>query len=52
MQFMAECLRLSRPFVAKTLRHFAQRQMVALHYGNIEVLDLDGLRQVANREIV
>ncbi|AMB74515.1 MULTISPECIES: Crp/Fnr family transcriptional regulator [Pantoea] len=52
MQFMAECLRLSRPFVAKTLRHFAQRQMVALHYGNIEVLDLDGLRKVANREIV
>ncbi|MEJ1267426.1 Crp/Fnr family transcriptional regulator [Pantoea ananatis] len=24
MQFMAECLRLSRPFVAKTLRHFAR----------------------------
>ncbi|HBT4769515.1 TPA: Crp/Fnr family transcriptional regulator [Klebsiella pneumoniae] len=52
MQFMAECLRLSRPFVAKTLRHFADRQMVTLNYGNIEVLDLEGLRQVAYREII
>ncbi|HHD7473779.1 TPA: Crp/Fnr family transcriptional regulator [Klebsiella oxytoca] len=52
MQFMAECLRLSRPFVAKTLRHFADCQMVELNYGNIEVLDLDGLRQVASREIM
>lgn len=47
MQFMAECLRLSRPFVAKTLKRFADRQLIALNYGHIEVLDIDGLRRVA-----
>lgn len=52
MQFMAECLRLSRPFVAKTLKHFSDRQLLALNYGTIEVLDLDGLKAVANCEIV
>ncbi|KDE38365.1 hypothetical protein AW40_00805 [Kosakonia radicincitans UMEnt01/12] len=52
MQFMAECLRLSRPFVAKTLKHFADQQLVVLNYGNIEVLDIDGLREVALQQIV
>lgn len=49
MQFMADCLRLSRPYVAKTLKHFSDRQLVALNYGHVEVLDIDGLRDVATR---
>ncbi|TKI05214.1 Crp/Fnr family transcriptional regulator [Martelella alba] len=52
MQFMAECLRLSRPFIAKTLKRFADKHLVALNYGNIEVLDMDGLREVAMGQIV
>lgn len=47
MQFMAECLRLSRPFVAKTLKHFAEQKFVALRYGQLVVLDIDGLKRIS-----
>lgn len=49
MQFMADCLRLSRPYVAKTLKHFSILELVALNYGHVEVLNIDGLREIATR---
>lgn len=47
MQFMAECLRLSRPFIAKTLKDFAERLLITMRYGAITVLDRKGLRRIA-----
>ncbi|MDM3357006.1 Crp/Fnr family transcriptional regulator [Citrobacter sp. Cb004] len=49
MQFMADCLRLSRPYVAKTLKRFENQHLVCLNYGYIEILDIGGLRDIANR---
>lgn len=47
MQFMAECLRLSRPFIAKTLKYFAERLLITMRYGTITILDRQGLRRIA-----
>ncbi|MDM3354929.1 hypothetical protein [Citrobacter sp. Cb004] len=49
---LVRLLHLSLLFVTKNLGHFANHQMVAINYSNIEVLDLDRLQQVASREIV
>ncbi|HDX8866770.1 TPA: Crp/Fnr family transcriptional regulator [Klebsiella michiganensis] len=48
MQFMAGCLRLSRPFIAKTLKYFAERLFITMHYGTITILDSQGLRRIAD----
>ncbi|MBZ8141034.1 hypothetical protein CLD22_14120 [Rubrivivax gelatinosus] len=47
IEFISDCLRLSRPFVAKTLKRFAQLGIMGSKYGKTIVLDLGRLRDIA-----
>ncbi|BAL93477.1 cyclic nucleotide-binding protein [Rubrivivax gelatinosus IL144] len=51
IEFISDCLRLSRPFVAKTIKHFARLGIMGSKYGKTIVLDLERLRLVADRGI-
>ncbi|MBK1690417.1 hypothetical protein CKO37_23260 [Rubrivivax gelatinosus] len=47
IEFISDCLRLSRPFVAKTIKHFGRLGIMGSKYGKTIVLDLERLRRVA-----
>ncbi|TCL03193.1 Crp/Fnr family transcriptional regulator [Sodalis ligni] len=47
MQFMADCLRLSRKFIANSLKKFQNNSLIDLRYGKIYILDIGRLRKIA-----
>jgi|GEM_PF-1771217 CRP-like cAMP-binding protein len=52
MQFMADCLRLSRPFISNALKILKNNSLIDLRYGKVFILDIDRLRKIAySREV-
>jgi len=47
MQFLADCLRLSRPFIAKTLKNLKNNNLIDIYYGKVFIMNIEQLRKIA-----